>query len=260
MLNTPLISIITVVYNGERFLQQTIDSVFNQTYKNIEYIIIDGGSTDGTLSIIKANEHKISKWISEPDKGLYDAMNKGILLAKGSLIGMINSDDWYEHNVVDIMVEAFIANPKNTIFHADRYDVHDDGSKSLKRFNKSSFKFKYYGMTYNHPSMFVAKEEYNKHLYNIKLRALADYQFVLEAYLRDKSTFYYINQPVVNYRLEGISAQMNLKNVLKEGFIARKNAGFNFFQNILSVAIRFSIKKFQLLFYKSIDLLSIIAF
>ena len=114
-----LVSIITVVYNGEKYLQQTIDSVVNQSYRNIEFIIIDGGSTDGTLDIIKANEESVSKWISEPDEGLYDAMNKGIRLSRGEIIGMINSDDWYELDAVKIMVEAFLNNPTKNIFHAD---------------------------------------------------------------------------------------------------------------------------------------------
>ena len=97
-----LISVITVVFNGEEHLQQTIDSISNQTYKNIEYIIIDGGSTDGTLDIIKKNEHIIDLYVSEKDDGLYDAMNKGISMAIVEIIGMINSDDWYEPNTLEI--------------------------------------------------------------------------------------------------------------------------------------------------------------
>lgn len=112
----PLISIITVVYNGEKYLEQTIQSVINQTYKNIEYIVIDGGSTDGTLDIIKKYEEHISYWVSESDKGLYDAMNKGIGVAKGELIGMINSDDWYELEAVEIMAEAYKNNPTKVYF------------------------------------------------------------------------------------------------------------------------------------------------
>jgi glycosyltransferase involved in cell wall biosynthesis len=94
-MNNPLISIITVVYNGVSTLEQTILSVINQTYKNIEYIIIDGGSTDGTVDIIKKYEKHLAYWVSEPDKGIYDAMNKGIEKATGEWINFMNSGDWF---------------------------------------------------------------------------------------------------------------------------------------------------------------------
>ena len=151
MNNSPLISIITVVYNGSKTLKQTIDSVLSQNYKNIEYIVIDGGSNDGTLDIIKKYESHINYWISEPDKGLYDAMNKGISAAKGVLIGMINSDDWYELNAVELIVKAYIENPSKLIFHGDRFDILEDGTKKVKNFHPSKFKLLFYEMTFSHP-------------------------------------------------------------------------------------------------------------
>ena len=242
MKDRPLISIITVVYNGAKTLEQTILSVVNQTYPNIEYIIIDGCSTDGTLDIIKKYENKISQWISEPDKGLYDAMNKGIKKANGELIGMINSDDWYEHNAVELVVNAYNENREKRIFHGDRFDVISDGNKKIRKFNPSRLKFLYYGMTYNHPSMFVHNDVYKKTLYNASLRALSDYEFVLLNYLENKNAFYYIPIPFVNYRLDGISAQMKFWMSLKEGFSARKNAGLSIVQNIISFLFRFKVK------------------
>lgn len=234
----PLVSIITVVYNGEQYLQQTIDSVKNQSYANIEYLIIDGGSSDSTLDIVKENKRVISQWISEPDQGLYDAMNKGIKMAKGELIGMINSDDWYEYNAVEIMVNAYIENPRKTIFHADRFDVDFNGKKSLRKFNSSKFKFLYYGMTYNHPSMFITKQEYQKHIYNINLKALSDYQFILETFLRNQNSLFYVNKGIVNYRLEGVSTQMDFYNMLKEGFVSRRLGGLSLLQSLFSLFFR----------------------
>jgi glycosyltransferase involved in cell wall biosynthesis len=242
MTQSPLVSIITVVYNGAKTLEQTIQSVINQTYRNIEYIIIDGGSIDGTIDLIKKYEKNISFWLSEPDKGLYDAMNKGIKMAKGELIGMVNSDDWYEPDAVCLMANAYKQNPDKHIFHADRYDVNEDGSRKVKKFHPSPFKFKYYGMTYNHPSMFITKEEYQKHTYNTEMVALSDYQFVLEAYLANPTKFLYIDKPIVNYRLDGISGRMRLFDALYEGFSVRKLAGFNLIQNLFSVVIRFSLR------------------
>lgn len=234
-----LISIITVVYNGSKTLEQTIQSVINQSHTNIEYIIIDGGSTDGTIDIIQKYEKEISFWISEPDKGLYDAMNKGISYAKGELIGMINSDDWYEPNAVELIVKSYIENPSKRIFHGDRFDILEDGTRIVKRFHPSSFKFIYYGMTYNHPSMFVHKEVYKNELYNINLRALSDYEFVLKQYLRERNNFIYLPEAYVNYRLDGISGNMSVLSALDEGFKARRFAGLNIFQNSFSASLRF---------------------
>lgn len=248
MIKSPLVSIITVVYNSEKYLEQTIKSVINQTYNNIEYIIIDGGSTDNTLDIIKENENNISYWVSEQDEGLYDAMNKGICIAKGDLIGMINGDDWYEKYAVETMVNAYLKNPNKSIFHADRYDIDVQGNKQLKKFHSSSCKFKYYAMTYHHPSMFITKNEYLLHNYNIKLRALSDYQFVLETFLKDSDSLYYIEKPIVNYRSDGLSATRTLLDGLKEGYTARKLAGMTMIERSfallfgMSVSILFSLK------------------
>ena len=105
--NLPLVSIITVVLNNKKFLQQSINSVLNQSYKNYELIIIDGKSTDGTLNILKKNNSKIDYWISEKDRGIYDAMNKGIKLCRGSLISILNSDDVFYKNTLKIATNYF---------------------------------------------------------------------------------------------------------------------------------------------------------
>ena len=104
MKNKLKISIITVTKNSEKFLQETIDSLSKQTYQNFEHIIVDGASTDQTLNIIKQNSSKIKKWISEPDKSLYDAMNKGIDLCSGDIIGILNSDDTYFPETLSIII------------------------------------------------------------------------------------------------------------------------------------------------------------
>jgi len=240
MEETIKVSVITVVYNGVKTLEQTIISVLNQSYKNIEYIIIDGGSTDGSKELIKKYEGHLSYWISEPDGGLYDAMNKGILKATGQLIGMINSDDWYESNAVETVVKTYRSNPEKRIFHGDRKDILDNGAVKLKKFNPSGAKLIYYGMTYNHPSMFVHKAIYETGLYNTDLKALSDYEFVLKHYLSNPDFFSYIPQTYVNYRLNGISGNMIFSDAIKEGYVARKNAGLNVVQNIFSVILRTS--------------------
>lgn len=240
-MDTPLVSIITVVFNGEKYLEQTIQSVINQTYNNIEYIIIDGGSSDDTLNIVRKYNNDISLWISEPDKGLYDAMNKGIKFAKGELIGIINSDDWYELDAVTLVVDAFNKYPEKRIFHGDRYDIFQNGKKRIRRYNPSEFKFKYYGMTYNHPSMFVHRDIYKSTLYNEDLPVLSDYEFVLTQFLMNKNEFCYIPEPYVNYRLDGISSRARILNSLLDGFTCRKNAGMGLLSNAFSFFVRFII-------------------
>lgn len=238
-IQTPLISIITVVFNGSKTLDQTIQSVINQSYKNIEYIIIDGGSTDGTINIIKKYEENISYWSSEADKGLYDAMNKGIALAKGELIGMINSDDWYELDAIKIIVAAYLANPQKSIFHGDRYDIDNIGNRRKYKFNKSKFKFKYFSMTYNHPSMFIHSSIYKIYKYNIKFKSVSDYEFVLKVFLKNEDFFFYIPATYVNYRLDGISANQSLISEIKEGSNARLNAGLKYPQILVFIVLKF---------------------
>jgi glycosyltransferase involved in cell wall biosynthesis len=235
----PLISIITVVYNGSKTIEQTIQSVINQSYKNIEYIIIDGGSTDGTIKIIKEYEKDISHWVSEPDKGLYDAMNKGVSLAKGELIGMINSDDWYELDAVKIIVDAYLKNPDKCIFHGDRYDIDNDGNRRKYKFNKSKFKFIYFSMTYNHPSMFIHKNIYRAYKYNIEFKSISDYEFVLKVFLKSNDLFHYIPFTYVNYRLDGISAKQSLISEIKEGSQARLNAGLKCRHVLVFIILKF---------------------
>lgn len=249
MENLPLISLITVVYNGVKTIEQTIQSVINQNYKNIEYIIIDGGSTDGTLDIIKKHEEYITEWISEPDKGLYDAMNKGISKANGEIIGMINSDDWYELNTVELIVEAYRKNPEKKIFHGDIFEILENGIKRIRRFNPSKFKFLYYAMTYNHPTMFVHKDVYKIHLYNNNLKSHSDYQFVLEAFLRDRSQFNYLSIPLSNFRLGGVSAQMNFWEVSKALFNIRRNSGFSIYSVVFSFLLMSAVKTYTRLLF-----------
>ncbi len=235
----PLISIITVVYNGSKTLEQTIQSVINQSYKNIEYIIIDGGSTDGTINIIKKYEKHISHWISETDKGLYDAMNKGIALATGELIGMINSDDWYELDAVKIVVNSYLNNPEKRIFHSNRYDVDDVGNRRIYKFNKSNFKFIYFSMTYNHPSMFIHKNIYASYNYNIEFKSISDYEFVLKVFINNSNLFYFIPNSYVNYRLNGISTKQSFISEIKEGSKARLNAGLKYHHILVFIFLKF---------------------
>lgn len=241
-MKTPLVSVVTVVLNGAETIEQTILSVIGQSYQNIEYIVIDGGSTDGTIEILKKYNAEIDNWLSESDNGLYSAMNKGIRLANGDLIALLNSDDFYEEDAVFRIVKAYDANPAAKIFHGDRMDVHLDGSLQLRKYNPSRYLFKYYSMTYHHPSMFIHKEIYNELLYNENLRVYSDYQFVLTLYLQKSDYFCYVEgEPYVNYRLEGESTRIKKLDKLIEGYSARRCAGLSIFESSMSLVIRLAI-------------------
>ncbi len=128
----PLISIITVVFNGEKYLEQTIQSVINQTYDNVEYIIIDGGSTDGTLDIIKKYEDQIDYWVSEPDKGIYDAMNKGISLAVGEWLNFMNTGDLFiDDKTIDEVIKGFLSKNQKKIILSGFVKIVDENYEWL---------------------------------------------------------------------------------------------------------------------------------
>jgi len=198
----PLISIITVVYNSVNTIEQTILSVIQQPYQNKEYIIIDGGSTDGTIELIRKYETYLSYWISEPDKGVYDAMNKGIDHAKGDLIGLINADDWYEENIFNQIAQQYLETGSNHVIYG-----------MLRIFQDEEF----YAMVGNsirilqedtimHPSCFIPLKFYNTFgTYNSFYKYSADYDLILR-YVNDGVKFSFIEKPIANFRRGGISS------------------------------------------------------
>jgi len=203
--NKILFSIVTVVYNGEKHLECAIQSIINQTYKNIEYIIIDGGSTDNTLQIIKKYDSTINHWISEPDNGIYDAMNKGIKKATGDYIGILNSDDFYEPDALQIMVDEIKKAPEADILFGDLFMINEYLSeKQLQTCMRG--KNLENGFSIWHPTTFVRREVYNKFgLFDTSYKIAADYELLLR-FRKRKCHFKYINQAITNFREGGISS------------------------------------------------------
>lgn len=214
-INSPLISIITVVFNGEKHLEQTILSVINQSYENIEYIIIDGNSTDKTLDIIKKYEKNIDFWISEPDNGIYEAMNKGIKLAKGDYVGLINSDDFYEPNAIEIVVNHIKNHSEIDVFFGNIYIINPNlNEKKLQTYKKGEKLEKIFSIW--HPTVFVKKETYEKLGYfNQTYRIAGDYELLLRFYKKG-CKFCYINKVITNFREGGFSYYNS--NLSKERF------------------------------------------
>jgi glycosyltransferase involved in cell wall biosynthesis len=208
MSQQPLISIITVVYNGASTLEQTMLSVINQTYKNIEYIIIDGGSTDGTVDIIKKYEKHLAYWVSEPDKGIYDAMNKGIRKATGELIGIINSDDWYELDAVEKIV-SYYSDSHTIIYGLLRY-YYSNGEYYISTVSSGMID---YGYMLPHPTCFVPIKLYkNIGMFDIKYKSCADLDFIFKMKLNGVK-FILVEKIIANFRTGGYST--NSKSIIE---------------------------------------------
>ena len=181
----PLFSIITVVYNNQKYLEETIQSVLSQSFKNYEYIIIDGGSKDNTLDIIKKYEQYIDYWISEKDKGIYDAFNKGMSLCKGDYIGIVNSDDVYEKNALEIIYKYL---------EKDKYKKLDFIFGSVRKHWGVLHGYKprkiYYswGFYSSHSTGFFLKRESAKiiGLYNLRYKYHADYDYFYRMIVKKK--------------------------------------------------------------------------
>ena len=204
------VSILTVVYNRADVIRDTIESVLSQTYKNIEYIIIDGASTDSTMDVVNEYKDKISKIISEPDRGLYDAINKGIKEATGDVIGLIHSDDFYLDNlVIQRVVDTFKKENKHMLFADLLYIKGDNKDKVLRYYSAKNFTVKKlkYGFMPPHPTLFVKKEVYEKYgLYKIDYKIAADYEMFVRLLLVNKLSFSYIHLPIVKMRVGGVSS------------------------------------------------------
>ncbi|CCI08774.1 glycosyltransferase family 2 protein [Microcystis aeruginosa] len=226
----PLVTIITVVFNGEKYLEQTIQSVINQNYDNVEYVIIDGGSTDGTVDIIRKYEDKIDYWVSEPDGGLYYAMNKGIQLATGELIGLINSDDMYNDGTVSKVTDQYV-NPQKlrfVIISGSIFRTDSQGNIKIRLYtsHKSLEEKIEWRMPLHHPATFVSCDVYKTiGAFNTKYKIAGDYDFIYRAFHSRKVKFLIIDDFLTSMRLGGLSEEgiMSIWIKAKESFQVRKD-------------------------------------
>lgn len=214
------ISIITVVYNNEVTIRQAIESVLNQSYPNIEYIIIDGNSKDNTVSIIEEYKNRLGCFITEPDKGLYDAMNKGIQAATGDVIGILNSDDLYQDlDVIMDVMHQFNNDAKLDILYGDLVYVKSDDTNKIVRNWKSKGYYNRFFENANvppHPSLFVKSKVYNEAgLFDLDYKIAADYEFMLRIFKKYMFNSKYLNRLIVRMRLGGAS-NASFSNIIKQ--------------------------------------------
>ncbi len=219
------ISVITIAYNSAETIKDTIESVLAQDYSDLEYIIVDGASKDATMDIVKSYGNRISKYVSEKDKGIYDAMNKGISLATGDIIGILNSDDYYADSRVISEIAAKFEESGADGVYADLVYVDRDHSEKVMRkwiagpYRKGLFKK---GWMPPHPTFFVKRSCYIKFgIYSLELRSAADYELMLRFIHKHEIKVAYLPKIITRMRLGGQS-NVSLKNRLKANIEDRK--------------------------------------
>jgi glycosyltransferase involved in cell wall biosynthesis len=215
-MHQPGISIITVVFNGIKTIEKTIKSIVALTYPNVEYIIVDGGSNDGTLDVIKQYENHISKWISEPDQGLYDAMNKGLKMAEGDYLWFINSGD--EPASPDVIHKIFSDPDAPDIYYGETMLIDNGGNEiGLRRLSppeKLTWRHFRHGMLVSHQSFIPARRVIKK--YDLSYKFYADYDWCLHA-LKQASDIRNTGIILSRFREGGLTGQ-NILPGLKERF------------------------------------------
>ncbi|UCS93975.1 glycosyltransferase [Echinicola marina] len=211
------VSIITACYNAGSTLGNTIESVAAQDYPDIEYIIVDGGSQDNSLDIIKSHEDKIDHWISEPDEGLYDAMNKGIKMATGDVVGIINADDFYHRtDAVSKIVEGFSSTDVQAVFADIRFVSPENLEKTVRYYSSKDFQVSSFkrGIMPAHPTFFTFRENFEKYGYYMKdFRIAADFELLLRFLYRHQLSFKYIPIDLMKMRTGGLSTQYLRNNI-----------------------------------------------
>ncbi len=201
MTKLPLISVVTVCYNSKNTIERTFKSILNQTYSNIEYIVVDGMSTDGTLEIIKKYEeffnkqNIIFKWKSEKDNGIYDAMNKGIKMATGDIVGIINSDDYYERLALEIISTEYLNDNTYDVYHGLLNYYYSEKFSMIRGVDSSSLS----QQMIEHPTCFLKKTTYEKYGYfNCKYKYVADYELLCRV-KRNGGKFKLIDKVIANF-------------------------------------------------------------
>lgn len=244
------ISVITTTYNSASTVQDTIGSVGRQVFDGeVEYIIIDGGSTDATLDIVGQYPGLVTKVISEPDSGLYDAMNKGIRLATGDVVGILNSDDFYTSDDVLATIAGEFERKEVDAVYGDVHFVRPDNlDKCVRYYSSSMFSpfFLRFGFMPAHPSFYVRRECYEQYgLYDTSYRIASDYDMMVRLFYKYKITYSYIKRDMVTMRTGGLSTK-NLKNrmlITSEDVKACRRNGL--YSNVAMISLKYLYKIFE---------------
>lgn len=252
------LSLITVTYNCSETIAETIKSVFNQTYKDIEYIIVDGNSTDNTLEVIKVYESQFNnrlKWISEPDKGLYDAMNKGIQMATGDIVGIINSDDFYHKNdIISKVMDEFTNNHTLQAVYGDvRFVKPNDLSTTVRYYSSRKFSPKLFrfGFMPAHPTFFTYRLNFEKFgFYKIDYQIAADYELLIRFLYKNRLEYKYLPYDFMKMRTGGKSTASIKSNFILNKEIVRACKDNGIKTNMPILLLKYFIKIWELIIIK----------
>jgi glycosyltransferase involved in cell wall biosynthesis len=238
----PLISIVTVVYNGEMYLEETIKSVINQTYDNVEYIIIDGGSTDGTLEIIKKYEKKIDYWVSEKDSGIYDAMNKGIDLVSGKWINFMNAGDGFFDNFILATVFSEYKFENIDVIYGNTQFVYDENTSKISIPKSKCHKYHH---QFVHQSAFIYTKIQKRYKFDTTFKIAGDSDFFTKIFNLGYK-FLHINNTISIFAHGGISSNFSWQSIKEDIYIGTKyNKYFKYlyFYHIIIKYIKHIIKQ-----------------
>ena len=244
------ISIITATYNSEAHIADCVRSVNSQTYDNIEHIIIDGASKDNTVKIIEETPNRVAKIVSEPDKGIYDAMNKGINLATGDVIGILNSDDFFTSNdVTETVADAFNNNDIDALYGDVHFVDPDDLNKCVRYYSSAIFKpplFRF-GFMPAHPSFYMKRECYEKHgLYALDYKISSDFDLLVRYILKEKINCKYLKKDFVTMRTGGVSTENFNSRVTLNREIVKACKKYGIKTNMFLLSLKYLYKIFEL--------------
>jgi glycosyltransferase involved in cell wall biosynthesis len=249
------ISIITVTFNSAETLPGTIESVLRQDYDDYEYLVIDGGSKDATVDIIKQFEPRFGgkmRWISEPDRGMYDGINKGIRMATGDVVGIINSDDFYHRNdIFRIINSSFEENPGIQAIYGDvRFVTPDNLDKTVRYYSSAKFKpakFRW-GWMPAHPTFFTYRSNFDKFgLYKIDYRIAADYELLIRFLYTNHLPARYIPVDFMKMRTGGRSTNGIKSNIVLNQEIVRGCRENGIYTNMAMLFLKYFVKVFELI-------------
>lgn len=244
------VSLLTVTYNSALTLQDTIDSVAKQNYPGIEYIIVDGASKDATISIIQKNQSVVSHWISEPDKGIYDAMNKAIKMATGEVVGIINSDDFYSrHDIISQVAFAFREEQVDAVFGDLVFVSPGNLNKVVRTYSSRNWhpdKFSR-GFMPAHPTFFVRRKYYEQlGLFKTDYRIAADYELLIRFLYVHRLRYKYLPITMVTMRRGGASTGGIRSNIILNNEIVRACKENGIHTNVFKIYPKYLIKIFEL--------------
>ncbi len=235
------ISVITIAYNSGHSISDAIDSVLSQTYNDVEYIIVDGKSKDNTVEVVKSYGSRISKFVSEPDKGIYDALNKGIRMATGDVIGFMHSDDLFaSDNILAKVAEIFKTNDVDSVYGDLQYVYKNDTNKVLRYWKSGRFSLRRLKMGWMppHPTFYVKKKVYDNYgLFNTDFRIAADYDTMLRFLGKHRISTYYLPEVMVKMRVGGASNR-SLKNIIKKSKEDMKAIQDNNFGSVFTLVFK----------------------